>query len=80
MPITRIYSPLIVNSPAQITFTPMGGGPSINLGQHMLPYDLNMDPYYGIYTLYFPAFGITCYLNIHNDCDLTINASVVVVP
>ena len=49
---------------AVITFTPDNGGPVVNLGSQVLPYDYNSDYYYGTYSLYFPAFNVTCTLVI----------------
>jgi len=49
---------------AIITFTPDNGGPVVNLGSQVLPYDYNSDYYYGTYSLYFPAFDTTCTLVI----------------
>jgi hypothetical protein len=49
---------------AIITFTPDNGGPVVNLGSQVLPYDYNSDYYYGTYSLYFPSFDTTCTLVI----------------
>jgi len=51
---------------AVITYYPDTGG-TINLGTHILPYDYNADYFYGTYSLYFPAFDITCTLVITNQ-------------
>jgi hypothetical protein len=51
---------------AVITYYPDTGG-TINLGTQVLPYDYNVDYYYGTYSLYFPVFDITCTLVIANQ-------------
>jgi len=52
---------------AVITFTPDNGGPVVNLGSQVLPYDYNADYFYGTYSLYFPLFDTTCTLVIENQ-------------
>ena len=52
---------------AVITFTPDNGGPVVNIGSQVLPYNYTSDYYYGTYSLYFPAFDVTCTLVIPNQ-------------
>lgn len=52
---------------AVITFTPDNGGPVVNLGSQVLPYDYNAEYIYGTYSLYFPLFDTTCTLVIVNQ-------------
>jgi hypothetical protein len=52
---------------AVITFTPDNGGPVVNLGSQVLPYDYNAEYVYGTYSLYFPLFDTTCILVIVNQ-------------
>lgn len=52
---------------AVITFTPDNGGPVVNLGSQVLPYDYNAEYVYGTYSLYFPLFDTTCTLVIVNQ-------------
>jgi hypothetical protein len=52
---------------AVITFTPDNGGPVVNLGSQVLPYDYNAEYVYGTYNLYFPLFDTTCILVIVNQ-------------
>ena len=52
---------------AVITFTPDNGGPVVNLGSQVLPYDYNAEYVYGTYSLYFPLFDTTCALVIVNQ-------------
>jgi hypothetical protein len=52
---------------AIITFTPDNGGPVVNLGSQVLPYDYISDYFYGTYSLYFPLFDTTCTLVIENQ-------------
>ena len=52
---------------AVITFTPDNGGPVVNIGSQVLPYNYTSDYYYGTYSLYFPAFDVTCTLVIENQ-------------
>jgi len=52
---------------AVITFTPDNGGPVVNIGSQVLPYNYTSDYYYGTYSLYFPAFDTTCTLVIPNQ-------------
>jgi hypothetical protein len=52
---------------AVITFTPDNGGPVVNIGSQVLPYDYTSDYYYGTYSLYFPSFDVTCTLIIQNQ-------------
>jgi hypothetical protein len=55
---------------AIITFTPDNGGPVVNLGSQVLPYDYNAEYVYGTYSLYFPEFDTTCTLVIENETIL----------
>ena len=55
---------------AVITFTPDNGGPVVNLGSQVLPYDYNAEYVYGTYSLYFPEFDTTCTLVIENETIL----------
>jgi hypothetical protein len=55
---------------AVITFTPDNGGPVVNLGSQVLPYDYNAEYVYGTYSLYFPLFDTTCTLVIENETIL----------
>ena len=55
---------------AVITFTPDNGGPVVNLGSQVLPYDYNAEYIYGTYSLYFPLFDTTCTLVIENETIL----------
>lgn len=55
---------------AVITFTPDNGGPVVNLGSQVLPYDYNAEYIYGTYSLYFPEFDTTCTLVIENQSPI----------
>ena len=55
---------------AVITFTPDNGGPVVNIGSQVLPYDYNAEYIYGTYSLYFPEFDTTCTLVIENQSPI----------
>lgn len=48
---------------AQITFYPETGG-TINIGTVTMPYQFEVDYYYGTYDVYFPFYNNTCSLTV----------------
>ena len=59
---------------ANITFHPLSGGTSINLGVHLIPYTFESDYYLGTYNLFFTDKNQNCELVIEPTTTTTTEA------
>jgi hypothetical protein len=73
--VIQFYSANYTGKAANVTFSPLTGGSTVNLGLFTLPYTYNTSAYpYGAYNFFFSQYNKTCTLYVTPPNIITLNA------